>query len=619
VPENDAGPPWRQDPFEYQVRYRPGADYPVLVRQDGQAGATPDVLIDFSVLAAGHALFAVETIRVAPGHRRIAYAADWTGRREFRIAVRDLGTGRDLPDVVGGADSCLAWDADGGSLYYVGLEPHTLRPFEVRRHVPGTDPAGDPVLFTQRDPAFRCLLTRSRSGQFVVLTSFSCDRESVHVFDFQRPDAGFVPVCPPQRGWEYELDHGGGAVVVRSNFGSADFRVCEIASWHAAPESWRVVVPPQADVFIERMAAFRGHLVLGERCAGRPRLRVIDRATGASHPVTFPEAAYELWIEMNPEAATSTVRVGYTSLVTPVRYYDYDMASRDLRIVHREVVPGYMPDAYVTARQWATSHDGTRVPITLAWRPDRVCGRPAPLLLFVYGAYGTNIPPYFDPARAVLLDCGFVYGMAHVRGGSELGRAWYLDGRLAAKWNSICDFIACVEHLVANGTARHDAVFAETLSAGGLVVGAALNTRPELFRGVVARFPFVDLLTTMSDPSLPLTQSEYEEWGDPRHPEQWHVMRSYSPYDNVTAQAYPHIFAVASRHDAQVPCWEPAKWVARVRGANTAPTHVLLRTFMDAGHSGPSRRSQRLCDLADAYTFLLSLAADSAAAAASGP
>ena len=608
MPPDDGPAAQRVGDFWYRTVFERGSEYPLFVRSHGSASAPAEVLLDVNALAAGHRFFAVEGIQPSPDHRLLAFATDTVGRRLFTLRFKELASGALLPDELPGVDSHFAWAADSRAVYYAVVDPDSLRPHEVRRHLLGSGVEADTVVYREDDPAFRCLVSAARTRRYAFITCFSGDAEEVLLIDAAEPSDQPVSFLPRRRGHEYELDHAGGDFLVRTNLEAPDFRVCEAPSPGLPPERWHEIVPYRPGVLIEKVLGFRDHVAVAERCDGLVHVRVVDRGSGEAHEISFDEPAYHVWLEPNLETDTTLLRIGYTSLATPVSYFDYDMARRRLTLVQRERIPGYDPSGYVTERSWATARDGARVPISLVARRDVLSRGRAPLLLFGYGAYGTNIPTYFDQSRLVLLDRGFVYAMAHVRGGSELGRAWYEDGRLLNKKNTFTDFIACAEQLVHEGIADPSHLYAESLSAGGLLLGAVLNMRPELFRGVVALMPFVDLLNTMADPSIPLTASEYAEWGDPRTLEQWACMRSYSPYDNVASRPYPHVLAVGALHDSQVQYWEPAKWVARLRDHNTAATDILLRTSLESGHSGTSGRLRRLLDLAFIYTFLLDLA-----------
>lgn len=608
MPPDEGPASQRVDDVWYRSVFEHGSDYPLFVRSRGSASAPAEVLVDANALAAGHAFFALEGIQPSPDHRLLAFAVDTVGRRLFTLRFKDLASGTLLPDELAGVDSHFAWAADSRAVYYTVVDPDALRPREVRRHALGSDPARDPLVYREDDPAFRLLVAAARSRRLVLITCFSGDTEEVLIVDGTDESARPVSFLPRRTGHEYEIDHAGDRFLVRSNLGAQDFRVCTASAPAEPPEAWRELVPHRPGVLVEKALGFREHYAVAEHRDGLVHVRIIARDTGEQHEVSFDEPAYHAWLEPNPDPDTTLLRIGYTSLATPVSYFDYDMARRRLTRVRQERIPGYDPRGYVTERLWAEAGDGARVPISLVARRDvRARGR-APLLLFGYGAYGTNIPTYFDQARLVLLDRGFVYAMAHVRGGSELGRGWYESGKLHEKRNTFSDFLACADHLVGLGIADPERLFAESLSAGGLLLGAVINARPELFRGVVAQVPFVDLLNTIADPTLPLTASEYAEWGDPARREDWECMASYSPYDAIAPRRYPHVFATAALHDSQVPYWEPAKWVARLRDNNLGDSDILLHTNLEAGHSGTSGRLRRLRDVASIYAFLLDLA-----------
>ncbi|MCA1809216.1 MAG: prolyl oligopeptidase family serine peptidase, partial [Lentisphaerae bacterium] len=501
------------------------------------------------------------------------------------------------------------WAEDNRTVFYTLLEPDTYRPWQIRRHTVGTDPIRDPVVYEEPDPAFRCLLLASRSRRFILLNAYANDAEEILYLDASNPQDQFKVFCPRRQGHQYELEDDGRRFIVRTNWQAPDFRLCEAEIRpHSSPEEWRELLPGQKGRLLEQMAVFRNHIALTGFQDGAQRLFILDRRDARLHTAPMPEPVCHVWLEENPTLDTDLVRVGFTSLRHQVTFFDYQMSDRRLALVRREEPPGYQPGNYVTERLWARAPDGVRVPISVVYHKDTPRRGPAPLLLFGYGEYGTNIPVYFDQSRLVLLDRGFIYGMAHVRGGSELGCHWHQAGKRMNKRQTFTDFIACAEHLADCGLARRDQLYAESLSAGGLLLGAVINMRPDLFHGVYACKPFVDPLTTMADPNLPLTSFEYDEWGHPEKPQEWECLASYAPYDNIARQAYPHLLITAARNDSQVPCWEPAKWAARLRAHNTAATDILLKTEMNAGHAGQSGRRERLRELALLYTFLLSLA-----------
>ncbi len=607
TPPDEGQAAWEVGGHWYRTRYTRDQNYPVFVRHLHRPDGPEQILIDGNALAAAHAFFSMEGIQLSPRCDRLVFATDTVGRRLFTLHFKDLASGQFLADRIEGVEPLSAWGADGRTIFYVRPDPVTLRPHRVYRHTLGTAVACDTLVHEETDPALRIYVSRTRSQKFILIHIYSSDSGEVRYIPSADPERAPAVLMPRERGHDYEVDHAGEHFLIRTNRHAPNFRVCEVAVDAPPDTPWREVVPAHAQRLIEQMAAFQNHLVLIGYQEGRQQAWVVDRRSGNTHAIVFPDPAYHVWIDVNPRIDTRSVRLGYTSLVTPVSYFDYEMDTRCLQRIRSEQVAGYVPAAYETRQIHATAPDGTRVPVTLVGRRDILAAGQAPLFIFAYGAYGTNMPLYFDQSRLVLLQRGFIYAMVHVRGGSELGRQWYEAGRLRNKMNTITDFIAATEHLVAIGLARRDRLFAETLSAGGLLLGTTLNLRPDLFRGVVAREPFVDLLNTMADPSQPLVSCEYGEWGHPHNRDDWEYMRSYSPYDNITPQPYPHVLATAGLYDSQVLYWEPAKWIARLRANNTGNTQQLLLTHLQAGHAGISGRQGRERELALIYTFLLAL------------
>jgi len=604
TPDDEGPAAWRRGRDWFRTRWDPGQDHPVFVRRAGAPDGPETVLIDGPALAREHPAFGLADVQVAPDGGRLAFTFDPTGRKLHELRFREMAGERDGPDRLSGVEALTAWAADSRTILYVRADPVTLRPCRVFRHRLGDDPSRDALVYEEGDEAFRCFVCATRSGRWILIHSYAADAEEVRLLDAAAPDGQPVVVCP-RASCAYEVDDDGTRILILTDRDAPTFRVVEADSAAAPPEAWRPVVAAAPGYFIEQAAGFRDYLALIERGEGRQRVRIVDRADGASHEIRFPEPVEHLWVDANPDPASRLLRLGGTSLVTPVSYYDYDMSARDLRLVQRERIPGYDPAAYETRRLWIPARDGTAVPVTVAGRREVLERGGAPALLFAYGAYGTSIPVYFDQSRLVLFERGWLYAMVHVRGGGELGPAWHRAGRLGHKSRSITDCIDAAEHLARLGLVRPDRLCAESLSAGGLVLGAVMNRRPDLFRAVVLREPFVDLLNSLSDPDLPLTVFEYGEWGDPRRPEEWAWMRAYSPYDNVAPRAYPHLLATAAWEDRQVPCWEQAKWVARLRASAVNRPRLLLVTQVQAGHGGPPGRYARLPDLALIYTFLL--------------
>ena len=646
--------------------HRPSA----CAMDEGESGAAAhgeQVILDVNQVAEGHAFCQVAARPVSPDGRLLAYAVDTVGRRRYAVRVRDLATGEDLPDVIPDVTANLAWAADGETLFYARHDPATLRPCRILRHRLGADPAADRLVHEETDAEFSCGVWPSRSKRYLLIGSFQTLTTEFRYLDAADPDAPPATFLPRERGHEYEIDHYRGRFYVRTNAGAPNFRLLEADEDRPERGAWRELLPHRDDVLIEGFMLFRDHLAVAERHDGLTRIRVRPwrgdgGGTGDEHHVAFDEPAHAVAIDVNREPETATLRFRYSSLSTPPSVYDYDMRTRARTLRKREeVLGGFDPARYETERLFATAPDGVRVPISLVRRrsggppanqpppaaehrdhgaqgesgPPGTCpapdagvtaassGGPAsagapdagapdaggPLLLYGYGAYGISMEPTFRSSRLSLLDRGFTFAIAHVRGGEELGRRWYDGGRLRNKKNTFTDFIACAEHLVAAGRTRPGRLFATGGSAGGLLLGAVVNLRPDLFHGVVAQVPFVDVVTTMLDESIPLTTGEYDEWGNPNEAGDYTYIRSYSPYDNMEPVTWPHLLVTTGLHDSQVQYWEPAKWVARRRALQPDDgRRLLLKTDMDAGHGGASGRYRQYREIALQYAFLLDLA-----------
>ena len=607
VPPNEGTPPVSRPPWVYEWRYEPGHNFMSFFRRRADGRAPEDKLVDVDELARGSACFVLGDTPIAPGGATLGMAVDQTGRQIFTIRFYDMRCGHWADDELRDVDGHFVWGNDGLTVYYTELEPKTLRPFRVRRHVRGQAREQDRVLYEEADGQYRCLLTKTANNRSVRVTVFSDDSDESLLLNADDPDGEFVLFKKREKGCEYHVDEAGDYRVVtewKQGIGCTIYEVDEVGDRTAA---WRVLERHGNDCPIESVEVFRDRLAIIERHDGNPRLRIRERVSGASHEVDFEEPSFSIWFVDCADDAGITVRFGYTSLVTPVCFFDYDMIARKRTLLQQEDIPGYRQEHYVTIRRWARALDGTRIPITLVSRRDTLERGAAPLLLFGYGAYGTTIPPYFDQSKLVLLNRGFVYAMAHIRGGGEYGRAWHDAGRRGCKMNTMTDFIACAEFLIDAGIARRDAIVAESLSAGGLMIGAIVNMRPDLFKGVVAEVCFFDLLNAMSDPDLPWTLFERGEWGDPDVQRDWDYMKGYAPYENIRDGAHPDVLATAGFNDAQVPFWEPAKWVARLRDADTGEARILLRTNMKTGHAGISGRIRKLNQFAFTYAFMLDL------------
>lgn len=616
IDETDESVPYRLRDYYYYTRTVEGKDYPIYARKRGSLDAAEEVMLDANALAEGKSFFAIQGMRVSEGQNILAFAVDTVGRRIATLRFKDLSTGEMLEGVIPQVTGNMAWAADNRTLFYSRQDPNTLRSYRIYRHVLGTDPAEDEIVFEETDEEYRTFVFRTKSREYIVIGSSQTLSDEYRYLEADDPHGEFRVFLPRQRDHEHSIDHFGDHFYIRTNLPARaggpkpqNFRLARTPVDRTASEHWENVIPHRDDVLLEEFEIFRDHLVVSEREGGRTRLRVRPWSGEAEHYVEFDEPAYLAYVGNNPEIDTSTLRFGYTSLTTPSSVYDYDMRSRERTLRKRDrVLGGYEPTDYGTERLYAEARDGTRVPISLVYRRDLRRDGPQPLLLYGYGSYGATIDPSFSSLRLSLLDRGFIFAIAHIRGGQTMGRQWYEDGKLLEKKNTFTDFIDVGKHLNAEGYTTPDQLYAQGGSAGGLLIGAVVNMRPDLFHGAIADVPFVDVVTTMLDETIPLTTFEYDEWGNPNDPTYYDYMLSYSPYDNVTAQAYPHLLVTSGLHDSQVQYWEPTKWVARLRARKTGDNRLLLKTNMEAGHGGASGRYRRWREIAFQYAFLLDLA-----------
>jgi oligopeptidase B len=605
--ETDLTVPVRKGPWWYYGRTVEGQQYAIQCRRT-EAGdaATEQVLVDFNEVAGDSPYLGVGTFDVSPDHRIVAYSVDFDGAELFTMRFKDLESGAQLPDEIPGTYYGTAWSADSDTFFYVTPD-EARRPYRLWRHRLGTDVSADELVYEEEDQRFFLGVHLSRSERFIVLGLDSMVTSEAWVLPADDPAGEFRMVEPRRAGVEYDVDHQGDRFLIVTNDQAQDFRLVEAPVVSPGREHWRDVIPHVPGTRIQGAEAFAGHVVVHLRRDGLTGLRVIRTADGATHDVEFDEPVYTVVAAGdNPEYDSTLYRFHYTSLVTPASVYDYDLDARTRALRKRQPVLGdFDPDRYESRREWATAPDGTAVPVSLVRRRDRPDG-PAPTLLFGYGAYEASMDPGFSIARLSLLDRGVTFAIAHVRGGGELGRSWYEDGKLLRKRNTFTDFIAAADHLIARGYTRPDLLAARGGSAGGLLMGAVANLAPERFRAIVAEVPFVDNVNTILDPTLPLTVIEWEEWGNPAaDPEAYRYMRSYSPYENVDRHPYPAILATAGLNDPRVSYHEPAKWVARLRATATGATPVLLKVEMGAGHSGPSGRYDAWHDEGLVLAFVL--------------
>jgi oligopeptidase B len=605
IKEDDAGVPVKDGPYFYYSRTERGKQYPLHARKRGSLEAPEEIYLDENLEAAGFAYYEIGGMEVSPDHNFLAVLVDTNGYEDFVLRVKDLRSGEWLSDRVEKLSWGLAWANDNRTLFYVTFDS-AKRGDKVWRHTMGTPAAQDVMVYHEPDVLFNVSLSRARSGEWILFGSSSFTSAEYHAVPASAPTAPARVIAPRRPGIEYEVSPGDGWFYIVTNEQARNFKVMRARFDATGPAAWEEWLPHREDAFVEGVMAFKSHVVVMERRDGLRRLRIHDPATRAAHDVEFPEAAYGVFPGSNPEFDTRTLRFTYSSLVTPNSVYDYDVTTRARTLMKRdEVLGGFDPSRYTVERTYATARDGTRVPVSLVYRKGLQRNGQRPLLLYAYGSYGATTEPTFSSVRFSLIDRDITYAIAHVRGGQEMGRAWYDDGKMMRKMNTFTDYIDVAEHLVAEGYTSRDRIIAHGGSAGGLLMGVVANMRPDLFKVIVADVPFVDVINTMLDASIPLTAQEWEQWGNPQNPEHYRYMRAYSPYDNVTRQDYPRMLVVSGLYDSRVAYWEPTKWVARLRELKTDGNPLLLRMQMGAGHGGGSGRYERYREVAFRYAFMI--------------
>ncbi|NUS38202.1 MAG: S9 family peptidase [Lysobacter sp.] len=618
IKQDDSSVPYRERGWWYYTRFETGQDYPVYARRQGRPPNTPSlggelegaeqVLLDVNAMADGKDYFNVGDWEVSQDNTLLAWAEDAVGRRQYTIRIRNLASGEVYADEIQGVAPNLVWADDNRTIFYIENDPETLLTKRVKKHLLGTPASADEVVYEEPDDSFYLGIDRSRDDRFLCIGVESTVTSEMRYAPANDPRT-FTVLAPRERDVEYQADHLGDRWVIRTNAPDADgraasnFKLMTASSGAGARAQWREWLPHRTDVFIDGFELFDGFTAVAERSGGLERLRLL-RPGGEEH-VQADEPAYSMGLDVNSEPGTDWLRYSYTSLTTPVTVYELNVRSGERRQLKQQPVIGYDPAQYATERLWATARDGTRVPVSVVYRQGFRKDGSAALLQYAYGSYGHAMDPAFNLPVVSLLDRGMVYAIAHIRGGQEMGRAWYDDGRMLRKRNTFTDFIDVTGFLVAEGYAAPDRVAAYGGSAGGLLMGAISNMAPEKYRAILSQVPFVDVVTTMLDPSIPLTTNEYDEWGNPEEKEAYEYMLSYSPYDNLKAQAYPAMFVGTGLWDSQVQYWEPAKYVARLRDLDTGGRTVVFRTNMDAGHGGKSGRFRRYRELAEMYAFLL--------------
>lgn len=602
--QNDESVPYIYNGYTYRTIYQEGKDFPIYQRKPVNSEGEWEVLVDGNERAKGHEFYQLGDLTISPDNKRIAIAEDKEGRRNYNVAYKDLSDNAWKENVLTNISANLVWANDSKTLFYVDKDPQTLLPYQIYRHQYGTDRKQDVKIFEENDDRFYTWMGKSKSEDYILVSIESSTTSESRLIDANAPEKPMVIFSARQEGREYDIDHFNGEFYIRSNHESELFGLYKTAS---IDKPWETVIAPQKEVDLEGFDLFNRWLVVEERKQGLVSLRQIDWKTGQSTNVTFDDPVYMAWLGFNPQADSEELRFGYTSMTTPSSTYQWNMQTHQKQLLKQQEVKGFERDLYESERIWVKAQDGVDVPVSLVYRKDLFKKGENPILIYGYGSYGSSIDPSFSSPRLSLLDRGFVYAIVHVRGGGELGKRWYNQGKMEHKVNTFTDFIDATKYLIAKGYGAPKHVYAMGGSAGGLLMGAVVNMAPELYRGVVSQVPFVDVVTTMLDASIPLTTGEYEEWGNPADKDVYFRLKSYSPYDNVVAKAYPHLLVTTGLHDSQVQYWEPAKWVAKLRELKTDNNLLLLDTNMSAGHGGKSGRFNRLRDTAKEYAFILML------------
>lgn len=608
IKEKDESVPQMDNGYWYYYRFDEGLEYPIHCRKKGTLDAPEQVMLDVNELAKSFDYYNATSLEVSPDNKWLAYGEDTLSRRIYTIRFKNLETGETIEEKIPGTDGSIIWANDNKTIFY-GIKDETLRVFKIMKHRLGTNASADQVVFHEKDPTFDLGIGKTKSKKYLIMASWQTVSQEYRYLDANTPDGEWKILQPRERNLEYSADHAGGKWYIRTNMGAKNFRLMSAEEDKTTKESWQEVIPHRDDVYLENFELFKNYLVLTERSEGIRRIRIKSWDGKDDHNINFGEDAYVAGPSNNPSWDTDVVRISYQSLTTPPTVYDYSMPSKNLKTMkQQEVLGGFDKNNYQSERIYATARDGVKVPVSIVYRKGFKKDGTQPLLLYAYGSYGYSVDPSFNSARLSLLDRGFAYAIAHIRGGQEMGRQWYEDGKLLKKKNTFTDFIDCAEHLIAEKYTDKDHLFAMGGSAGGLLMGAVVNMRPDLFKGIVAAVPFVDVVTTMLDETIPLTTFEWDEWGDPHKKEYYDYMLSYSPYDQVEAKDYPAMLVTTGLHDSQVQYWEPAKWVAKLREMKTDKNPLLLHTNMDAGHGGQSGRFRAYREVAMEYAFMLDLA-----------
>lgn len=608
IKQTDESVPYLDNGFYYYTRFEEGKEYPIYCRKKGNLEAIEEILLNVNEMAEGHEYYQVAGISVSPDNQKIAYGVDTVSRRKYTIYFKDLVSGEVLPDAIPLTTGGASWASDNKTVFYTLKDEETLRPYKVFRHVLNTPATTDVLIYHETDDTYNTFVYKSKSDQYIFLGSSSTLSDEYRYLNANTPEGDFKMIQPRERNLEYSVDHFQDKFYIVTNLKAKNFRLMEVPISSPGKENWKELIPHREDVYLNDIEIFNDYLVVEERKDGLNNLRIIRWEDGTEQYVDFGEEVYVTGISVNREYNSKWLRYDYSSLTTPNSTYDFNMDTREKKLMkQQEVIGDFNSSNYEAKRLYAPASDGVKIPISLVYRKGIKLDGKNPLLLYGYGSYGITMDPYFSSVRLSLLDRGFVYAIAHIRGGQIYGRQWYEDGKLLKKMNTFTDFNSCAEYLIEQNYTGTEYLIAQGGSAGGLLMGAVVNLRPDLYKGIIANVPFVDVVTTMLDESIPLTTGEYDEWGNPNVKEYYDYMLSYSPYDNVEAKDYPAMLVTTGLNDSQVQYWEPAKWVAKLRDMKTDDNLLLLKTEMETGHGGASGRFERYKEIALDYAFMFKI------------
>ncbi len=608
IKKDDSSVPYFKNGYWYYTRYEEGGEYPIYCRKKDNLENEEEVIINVNELAEGHDYFSLGGLTVSPDNNTVAFGVDTISRRQYVIHFKDLTTGEIHPDRIHNTSGGGAWADDNQTFFYTSKNDVTLLTEKIWRHTLGDDQSEDELVYEEEDNTYYIGVYRSKSDNYIIIYAGSTLVSDYWTLKSDNPAGDFTQFTPRGSKHEYNIEHFEDKWYIVSNWDAENFRLMETSENSTEMDNWKEVIPHREDVLLNGIDVFSNYLVVDERYNALDRLKVIDQSSGEEHFISFDEPAYLLSSVTNPEFETEELRFRYSSLTTPSTTYNYNMKTRERVVLkQQEVVGGHNPEDYITERIWVEARDGVKVPMSIVYKKGFEKNGQNPFLLYAYGSYGSTTYPRFNSSMLSLLDRGFAYGIAHIRGGQEMGRKWYEDGKMFRKKNTFNDFVDCSKYLIENNWTSEDHLYARGGSAGGLLMGAIVNMNPELYNGVVAAVPFVDVISTMLDESIPLTTGEFDEWGNPKNFESYEYMLSYSPYDQVSAQEYPNMLVTTGFFDSQVQYWEPAKWVAKLRDMKTGDKILLLDTDMESGHGGASGRFKRYRRTALEYAFMLDL------------